>query len=169
MNRVLFETGYMNVEGFKHIIFVVCMILFLYCLCFRGLIKVHRKRIIVKGQKSGILSILEKVVLFFIAILIIGMIGEYFDVVVKYKTGHYIEIEGVVEDYSFASGRMGTTFTVDGVEFHCPSSDWGYHPTNEDNRAIKDGQYLKIRYIDDEVQGNVIVYIEQLRQGEEIH
>ena len=97
------------------------------------------------------------------------MIGEYCDVVVKYKTGNYVEIEGVVEDYSFVPGREGTTFTVDGVEFHCPSSDWGYHPTNEDNRAIKDGEYLKIRYIDDEVQGNVIVYIEQRSQEEEIH
>ena len=122
-----------------------------------------------KGQKAGILILLEKVVLFLIVIFIIGMIGEYCDVVVKYKTGNYVEIEGVVEDYSFVPGRERTTFTVDGVEFHCPSSDWGYHPTNEDNRAIKDGEYLKIRYIDDEIQGNVIVYIEQLRQEEEIH
>ena len=168
MNRVLFETGYMNVEGFKYIIFIVCVILFLYCVCFRGLIKVHR-RIAMNGQSAGILILLEKVVLLFIVIFIIGMIGEYYDVVVKYKTGHYIEIEGVVEDYSFTPGREGTTFTVGGVEFCCPSSDWGYHPTNEDNRAIKDGQYLKIRYIEDEVQKHVIVYIEQLSQEEEIH
>lgn len=168
MNRVLFETSYMNVEGFKYIIFIFCVILFLYFICFRGLVKIHR-RITMKGQKAGILILLEKVVLFFIVIFIIGMIGEYCDVVVKYKTGNYVEIEGVVEDYSFVPGREGTTFTVDGVEFHCPSSDWGYHPTNEDNGAIKDGEYLKIRYIDDEVQGNVIVYIEQLRQEEEKH
>ena len=31
MNRVLFETSYMNVEGFKHIIFAVCVIAFFYC------------------------------------------------------------------------------------------------------------------------------------------
>ena len=163
MNRVLYETGYMNVEGFKRIFLGVCVIAFLYVLCLRGLIKVHRKRIIVKGQRSGILSILEKIVLLYIVLLIIGMIGEYFDIVVKYKTGHYIEIEGVVEDYSFVPGREGKIFMVDGVEFHCPSRGWGYHPANEDNIVIKDGQYLKIRYIDDEVQGNVIVYIEQLR------
>lgn len=168
MNSVLFETSYITVEGFKHIIYIVCLIAFLYCLCFRGMIKIHRKRVM-NGKKSGILSILEKIVLLFIIALIIGMIGEYSDVVVKYKSGRYIEIEGVVENYSFVSGREGTTFTVDGVEFHCPSSDWGYQPTDDDNKSIKDGQYLKIRYIDDEVQGNVIVYIEQLRQEEEAH
>ena len=162
MNRVLFETSYMSLPGFELILTVFFISLFLY-LCLRGLIKVHR-RLIMKGIRAGILSFLERAVLFIIIVFIVSVVWDYFDIVVKYKTGHYNEIEGVVEDYSFVPGREGTTFTVGGVEFCCPSSDWGYFPKNENNRVIKEnGQHLKIRYIPDETNGNVIVYIEQLR------
>lgn len=162
MNRVLFETSYMNLSGFKFIIASVCMLLFFY-LCFMGLIKVDR-RIRIKGKRIGVLRIIEKVVLFFIIIYIVAVIEEYVSTVVRYKTGHYIEIEGVVENYSFIPGRKGTIFTVDGVEFRCPDNSWGYYPTNESNIVIKEnGQHLKIRYIFNEINnGNVIVYIEQL-------
>ena len=37
------------------------------------------------------------------------------------------------------------------MEFCCPSSAWGYFPTNENNRVIKgSGQHIKIKYIPDE-------------------
>ncbi|MDE7339643.1 MAG: hypothetical protein K2N80_03655 [Lachnospiraceae bacterium] len=109
------------------------------------------------------LRILEKAVLFFIVIYIAAVIDEYIHTVVYYKAGYYFEIEGVVENYSSVPGRNGTTFTVDGVEFHCPDNSWGYYPTNENSKVIKEnGQYLKIRYIPHDIQGNVIVYIEQM-------
>lgn len=166
MNRVLFETSYMSLPGFELILTVFFISLFLY-LCFRGLIKVDI-RMRMRGKRSGILNILEKAVLFIIIVFIVSVVWDYFDIVVKYKTGHYVEIEGVVEDYSFVPGREGTIFTVDGVEFCCPSSGWGYFPTNESNRVIKgSGQHVKIKYIPDETNGNVIVYIEQLK--EDIH
>ena len=164
MNRVLFETNYMNPSGFKYIVIAFCIILFLY-LCLKVIVRVDKKMQI-KGKKIGILKIMEKIVLFIIIIGIVTEIEEYFDIVVRYKTGHYIEVEGAVENYSFVPGRMGTSFTIDGVDFYCPSSSWGYEPTNESNKVIKEnGQYLKIRYITDEIQGNVIVYIEQLIPG----
>ena len=162
MDKVLFETSYMNPSGFKFIIASVCMLLFFY-LCFMGLIKVDR-RIRIKGKRIGVLRVIEKVVLFFIIIYIVAVVEEYVSTVVRYKTGHYIEIEGVVENYSFIPGRKGTIFTIDDVEFQCPSSSWGYKPTNENsNKVIKEnGQYLRIRYVSNEIYGNVIVYIEQL-------
>ena len=162
MDKVLFETSYMNPSGFKFIIASVCMLLFFY-LCFMGLIKVDR-RIRIKGKRIGVLRVIEKVVLFFIIIYIVAVVEEYVSTVVRYKTGHYIEIEGVVENYSYTPGRKGTIFTIDDVEFQCPSSSWGYKPTNENsNKVIKEnGQYLRIRYVSNEIYGNVIVYIEQL-------
>lgn len=166
MNRVLYETGYMSLSGFEFVIAAFVMALFLY-LCLKGLIKVHR-RLIMKGKRSGVLSILERAVMFIMIMVIVAVFWEYFNIVIKYKIGHYIEIEGVVENYSFAPGRQGTTFIVDGVEFCCPSSDWGYFPKSENNRVIKEnGQHLRIRYIVGETYGNVIVYIEQLK--EEVH
>ncbi len=69
MDKVLFETSYMNPSGFKFIIASVCMLLFFY-LCFMGLIKVDR-RIRIKGKRIGVLRVIEKVVLFFIIIYII--------------------------------------------------------------------------------------------------
>lgn len=161
MDRVLFETDYMSLSGFKFIIFSIFTVLFLY-LCLKGLIKVDR-RLRMKGKRAGVLRILEKAVLFFIVIYLAAMIDEYIHTVVYYKTGHYFEIEGIVENYSSVPGGNGTTFTVDGVEFRCSDNSWGYYPTNEQNKVIKEnGQYLKIRYIPHDIQGNVIVYIEQM-------
>ena len=162
MNRVLFETNYMNPSGFLSISVSICMVLLFY-LCLRGLIEID-KRVRRRGKKIKVLKIFEKAILFFIIIFIVAVIEEYVGIVVQYKTGHYIEIEGVVENYSFIPGRKGTIFTVDGVEFRCPDNSWGYYPTNESNIVIKEnGQHLKIRYIFNEINnGNVIVYIEQL-------
>jgi hypothetical protein len=162
MNRVLFETNYMNPSGFLSISVSICMVLLFY-LCLRGLIEID-KRVRRRGKKIKVLKIFEKAILFFIIIFIVAVIEEYVGIVVQYKTGHYIEIEGVVENYSYTPGRKGTIFTIDDVEFQCPSSSWGYKPTNENsNKVIKEnGQYLRIRYVSNEIYGNVIVYIEQL-------
>lgn len=170
-NRVLFETSYMNLIGFLIIIYTICKVLLLYFIGIKGLKKLD-ERIRIKGRRLGIFWHLEIVILFFMIIFIVIEGEEYINIVVQYKLGHYDEIEGFVENYSFEPDKdwNGTVFTVDGVEFHYPNSVWGYDPMDQDSSVIKEnGQHLRIRYITDEVIGNVIVYIEQLRQEEEIH
>ncbi len=169
MNRVLYEAGYMDPQGLKFLIFSVFVVLFLYFVCFKGLVKIERK-IRIRGRKIivwvllGVLNILEAVVLFMAVIYVDALVGEYI-VVLKYKTGHYTEIEGIVEDYSYVDEEKKIIFTVDGVEFRCPNNPWGYYPKNESQNVIKgNGQHLRIRYIFYDVDGNVILYIEQLEQ-----
>ncbi len=163
MNRVLYEAGYMDPQGLKFLIFSIFVVLFLYFVCFRGLVKIERK-IRIRGRKIGVLKILGAVVLFITVIYIDAVVEEYI-VVLKYKTGHYTEIEGIVEDYSYVDEEKKIIFTVDGVEFRCPNNPWGYYPKNESQNVIKgNGQHLRIRYIFYDVDGNVILYIEQLEQ-----
>ncbi len=168
MNRVLYEAGYMDPQGLKFLIFSVFVVLFLYFVCFKGLVKIERK-IRIRGRKIGVLKILGAIVLFITVVYIDAVVEEYI-VVLKYKMGHYTEIEGIVEDYSYVDEEKKIIFTVDGVEFRCPNNPWGYYPKNESQNVIKgNGQHLRIRYIFYDVDGNVILYIEQLTSEKEVN
>ena len=162
MNRVLFEVSYIgNIYGLAHIVFGFGIFLFLY-FSIRGIARTEDKRV----QGRELARVLEKVVLVIIVGYIIFLIKGYMDIVVQYKNGHYIEIEGVTEDYSSNLGNERgpvETFTLDGVYFKCSDgATWGYCPPRKNGSVIRgNGRHLKIRYIPRKNE-NVIVYIEQL-------
>ena len=158
MNRVLFEVSYIgNIYGLAHIVLGFGIFLFLYF---------DLKRIKNDGQERDreIARVAEKVVIVIIVGYIISLIKGYMDIVVQYKNGHYIEIEGVTEDYVSNLGRGPVeTFTLDGVYFECSDkATWGYCPPRKNGSVIRgNGRHLRIRYIPRKNE-NVIVYIEQL-------
>ena len=90
------------------------------------------------------------------------MLNTYKDVVIAYKKGDYVEIEGRVEDYRKSLRGTSEYFTIDGVEFECSSGDsvWGYYKQGN-NRFITEGRLLRVRYIPNR-RGNTIVYIERM-------
>lgn len=165
MNRVLFEISYIgSLSGCFHIIFFFCIFISLYL----GMRRAAKEDNGVWNRK--IVRIDMKVVIVIVVIYTITLVKGYIDIVVSYKTGHYIEIEGVVEDYHFVPGEKkgyNEYIFIDGVVFRCPTSLWGYYPTNRNNKVVVGkGQHLKIRYVRIGSE-NTIVYIEQIIPEEE--
>ena len=160
MNKVLFETSYIGSPGvwFSTISFFVFFIFAFF--------KFRKDNTIEKDNRIIITASI-------IAIMImctIFMIIKYANTAVRYKSGNYVEIEGVVQDYF---SNLGSTrgpvesFTLDGVKFVCSDDvTCGYSPSRKNGGVIAgNGQHLRIRYIPGG-QDNVIVYIEQLMPEE---
>ena len=164
--RVLFEISYIgSLYGCFNIIFSFCILFFLYS-GVRRIARTEDERV----QGRELAGAITKVLIVIIVGYIISLIKGYKDIVVQYKNGHYIEIEGVIEDYSSNLGnKRGSveSFTLDGVYFKCSDgATWGYCPTRGNGGVIRgNGQHLRIRYIPSS-NGNTIVYIEQMMPGE---
>lgn len=162
MDRVLFETSYIgSVVGILHIIFVFGLFFFSYF---------QLKKIADTDERERDRKMTKRMIKAakaFIAIYAIILVKDYIDVVVQYKIGNYMEIEGAVYSYSFTPDKRGPIehFWVEGKRFECPESSWGYYPTANNKAVVGNGQHLRIRYIPDE-HGNVIVYIEQMMPEE---
>lgn len=159
MHRVLFEVNYIgSIHGFVNIIvaFGICLLLY-----FRAKTEAKTGR---TELERNMLRISAGIALFVAILFIIITIKRYADIILQYKNGHYVEIEGVVEDYILNRARGPVeTFTVDGVKFVCSDgASWGYRPNRNGGNAITgNGQYVRIRYIPGK-QENTIVYIAQL-------
>lgn len=178
MHRALFEVSYIgNLQGFLNIIlgFVIFFLLFF---------RVRKENMIV----------VMRIMIVFIAVHTVFLVKSYMDIVIAYKSGDYIEIEGTVKNYS---STMGTEiFTVDGVKFKCSAktTPWGYYKygntslvegvgrrlriryipnkhkelvmyVGKANFITGNGEYAWVRYIPDKHR-NTIVYIEQLKPEE---
>lgn len=157
MGKVLFETSYIgSLYGFFHIILALCG----FCL-----IIFYDKKVIKSSAKINkrIARIDTKIILIILAIYIIVLVKGYVNVVIQYKTGNYIEVEGVVQNLHLNYRGTREYFTLDGVLFETSNiSSWGYCQTRKNGGVIAgNGQHLRIRYIRN---GNekVIVYIEQM-------
>ncbi len=96
MNKVLFEVSYLgNLYATFHVILAFCGLCFLLF---------GDKRIIKTSKKEGeirIGSTSMKTSVIFLAVYILVMTKGYINTVVQYKTGNYIEVEGVVQNYHF--------------------------------------------------------------------
>lgn len=158
MNKVLFEVSYLgNLYATFHVILTFCGLCFLLF---------GNKRIIKTSKKEGeirIGSTSMKTSVIILAVYILVMTKGYINTVVQYKTGNYIEVEGVVQNYHFNSRGTDEYFILGGVLFTTqPIGSWGYCQTRKNGGVIVgNGQHLRIRYIRN---GNekVIVYIEQM-------
>ena len=156
MNRVLFEVSYIGSwRTYFIIIIALCIFSFLY-FRFRGIDRTDQSE---KGRK--IAGVITKVLRIFIVIYVFFLIKGYMDIVIQYKMGHYVEIEGTVDSYCYF--KNSEYITLDGVKFHCSSGNqWGYYPVGRNFSVIAgNGQHLRIRYIP-RGRENIIVYIEQI-------
>ena len=93
-------------------------------------------------------------------------ISSYNKIVGAYKSGDYEIVEGFVEDFKPMpyEGHSDESFEINGVKFSYSdySIGTGYNNAKSHGGVITgNGQHLKIGYIK-ELNGNVIVYIEQL-------
>lgn len=162
MNQVLFETGYMgDIRGIMLTVLSFGGLLLLY-------LKIKSDAKTEKREKVATLfTVVAKGMLVMIVIGLVSLIKEYKDVVITYKNGNYVEIEGMVEGY-YEEPYKGYDeyFTVDGVRFECSygSPMWGYQKQRK-NEFIISGRHLRIRYIPLKHE-NVIVYIEQMMPEE---
>lgn len=147
MHRVAFEVSDKEIFrlGFNAILFFT--ISFFLCL------SIKKKA---KDTTKIILAFLAMEIL----IYTIFMTKSYMDIVVAYKNGDYIEIEGVVRNYKYIRGNH-ETFTLDGVKFDCSDGTWGYSKNGRESLVSGYGRHLRIRYIPGKHR-NTIVYIEQL-------
>lgn len=144
MNKILFETSYIG--NTYEILYIILFFFISFFLCFR--------------LKKAVVTV---IIIGLMMIYTIYLINSYIDVVIAYKNGDYVEIEGRVEDYYKSLRGTSEYFTIDGVEFECSSGDsvWGYYKQGNNNRVITEGRLLRIRYISNR-RGNTIVYIEQM-------
>lgn len=162
MNQVLFETGYMGdiTENMSSIL--VFGGLFLLYLKVKSDAKTEKRE-----KVASIFTVVAKGILIYIVIGLVSSIKGYKEVVIPYKNGNYVEIEGTVEDY-YEDPYKGYDeyFTIDGVKFKCSygSPMWGYQKQRK-NEIIISGRHLRIRYIPLKHE-NVIVYIEQMMPEE---
>ena len=162
MNKVLFETGYMeDISGGIQLIVGVAMVVVFYFWAKR-----NEKE---KGEKDAkVFSAVSKGVLIYVMALVLSWINDYKNIVIPYKNGNYVEIVGTVENYSTSLKENVEYFTVDGVRFKCSygSPSQGYHKQQQKrNEIIISGRHLRIRYIPLRRE-NVIVYIEQMMPEE---
>lgn len=164
MNRVVFEVSYI---GNPYVLFRVILfhcIAFLIIFYSRGIVRKYKEG---RGKKMARGNIRFAAV--FTLVCTVIFIRGYINTVVQYKSGRYIEIEGIVENYHLNARGTSEYFTVGGVLFTTPYiSSWGYCQTSNNGGVIRgNGQHLRIRYVPTE-DGKVIVYIEQLIPEEEI-
>ncbi len=114
MNKVLFETAYMgDIRG-----------IMLTVLSYGGLLLFYLKiksnaKIEKRENVASLFTVVAKGVLVMSVIGLVSLIKEYKDVVITYKNGNYVEIEGTVENYSTSLKDDIEYFTVDGVDFTC--------------------------------------------------
>lgn len=105
-------------------------------------------------------------ILFITVITVFFEISSYNKIVGAYKSGDYEIVEGFVEDFKPMpyEGHSDESFEINGVKFSYSdySIGTGYNNAKSHGGVITgNGQHLKIGYIK-ELNGNVIVYIEQL-------
>lgn len=147
MNRVLFEVSCIgNPYGLLTFIAILCGMLFMIGISIkRGYIR-----------QAVFVSVI-------LIIYIATRCKSYYNVVVQYKNGHYIEIEGEVWSYSLSGKKTTESFTVGGVVFrYSNGGSWGYCLLRRSGGVIAgNGQHLRIRYVPDGKE-NAIVYIEQI-------
>lgn len=161
MNKVLFEIRHMgDISGNIQLIVGAAALILLYFWAKSNENKAKREK------DAKLFSTVSKVVLTYIVLLMVFRIKDYKDIVISYKNGNYVEIEGTVENYSTSLKEDVEYFTVDGVRFECSyySPAWGYTKQRR-NEIIINGRHLKIRYIPLRHE-NVIVYIEQMMPEE---
>lgn len=161
MNKVLFEVNWIgNIYGFAHIILTVGAFIFGLCVLVRR-----------REYKGKLERVMFAFWIFMLVATITHLIIQYDRVVIQYKKGNYIEIEGTVENFSGRpkSGHKDETFILDGVEFsYSPSATWGYCQPRANGGVIAgNGQHLKLRYIP-YIDANIIVYIERTSGDEGI-
>jgi len=78
--------------------------------------------------------------------------AEYIESIYVIKTGNYMEVEGIVEDFDPMpfSGHKNESFTVNGIFFEYsdfgPSA--GFNNTKSHGGPIDENKYVKIRYND---------------------
>ena len=89
MHRALFEVSYIgSLQGFLNIILVFIVFFLLYFL----------------ARKENMITVMRIMIVFMVVYTV--LLGKsYTDVVIAYKSGDYIEIEGKVKNYS---SKMGT-------------------------------------------------------------
>ncbi len=93
-------------------------------------------------------------------------IQNYNQVIGAYKKGNYHTVEGIVENYEPMpyEGHAQESFTINGVEFSYSDYTFmqGYHNAASHGGVIThNGQHLKLRYVTNESNENIIVYIEE--------
>ncbi len=147
MHRVVFEIGDKEIFRVVFNIIILCCISFFFYLCIK-----EKSRVIVK--------IILAFMMMDIIIYTIVTVKNYKDIVIAYKNGDYIEIEGMVKDYHYLRGDY-ETFTLNGVKFECSNGTWGYSKNGRESLVSGYGRYLRIRYIPGKDR-NTIVYIETL-------
>ncbi len=159
MNKVLFETAYMgDIRGIMLTVLGFGGLLLLY-LKIKSDAKTEKRE-----KEASLFTVVAKGVFVMIAMGLVSLIKEYKDVVITYKNGNYVEIEGTVENYSTVKDDI-EYFTVDGVDFRCSEGEvFGYAKLKK-NKIIISGRHLRIRYIPLKHE-NVIVYIEQMMPEE---
>lgn len=157
MNRVLFEVSYIgNWRTYVMIILFFGIFIFL-CLRLREIAGAVQNRKAKKIEKVAKIFLIVWTVMF-----IISLIEGYINIVIPYKNGDYIEIEGTVDYYYVYKG--GDEYIIlEGVAFNTSgATPWGYSALGKKDSVIAGyGQHLRIRYIP-HGSDNVIVYIEQL-------
>ena len=114
MNKVLFETAYMgDIRGIMLTVLGYGGLLLFY-------LKIKSNAKIEKRENvASLFTVVAKGVLVMSVIGLVSLIKEYKDVVITYKNGNYVEIEGTVENYSTSLKDDIEYFTVDGVDFTC--------------------------------------------------
>lgn len=163
MNRVLYEVSYIgNIQNWLGIILSISIIA----------IVVHgiRKGSQTEKAKKITIAIIITMTIFMLSLYAIAVAAGCAGALIPYKKGRYVEIEGVIQDYSPNFGHTRGTiesFTLDGVKFECSDGAiWGYCPNRENGGVITgNGQHLRIRYIPGKPR-NTIVYIEQMMPEE---
>lgn len=160
MNKILYEVNFTgNIQSWLGMIWgIIILVVWVATQRKNGRIK--------EGDRIAITIIIIVV----IAINSIGVVVGCVGTLIPYKNGHYVEIEGVVQDYySNLGSTRGTieSFTLDGVKFECSDGNiWGYAPNRKNGGVIfGNGQHLRIRYIPKSSE-NTIVYIEQMMPEE---
>lgn len=93
MNKVLFETAYMgDIRGIMLTVLGFGGLLLLY-LKIKSDAKTEKRE-----KEAAIFTVVAKGVFVMIAMGLVSLIKEYKDVVITYKNGNYVEIEGIVEN-----------------------------------------------------------------------
>lgn len=100
---------------------------------------------------------------FVFSVFLSNDIDLYNTCVKAYKSGNYEIVEGYVENFvpMPKEGHVQESFDVDGVHFEYSENSvtCAYSQTEPYGGVIRNGQYLKIGYVDHTGYGNIIVYI----------
>lgn len=150
MHRVVFEISDKEIFRVIFNIIILCCVSFFFCLS-------------IKEKSKVIVKIILVFMMMDTMIYTIVTVKNYKNIVIAYKNGDYIEIEGMVKDYHYLRGDY-ETFTLNGVKFECSNGTWGYSKNGKESLVSGHGRYLRIRYIPGR-RRNTIVYIEQLKSS----